>query len=245
MRYRDERYHWQVEFETRECTIPADELTRMQQSLAPLGEAVADLPSSELQIKVIHHPRSATYHVEARLKLPGQTLFAGDRDTYLDTAFQRCIPRLIQRVAAYQQYPNRRTTAVAERLTALERDVVAPEDPDAGPLAAAVEAGDYLRFRTALVGYEDWLRKRVGRWIQRYPEAEVLVGNGLALGDLVEEVYLNAFEQFSRRSTEVPFREWLDGLIAPSLKVLLRHPDEERENASLVRSLRETPVAQR
>jgi len=244
MRYREERYHWQVEFETRECTIPADELTRMQNALAPLGEAVADFPASELRIKVIYHPRSDTYHVVARLKLPGQTLFTGERDPYLDTAFQRCIPKLSQRVAAYKQHTNRQTTAVAERLTALERDIMAPEDADAGPLAAAVQAGDYLRFRTALVGYEDWLRKRVGRWVQRYPEAQAQVGNGLALGDLVEEVYLNAFEQFSRRSTDVPFAEWLDQLIDPSLKVLLRHPDEERENASLVRSLRATPLAQ-
>jgi hypothetical protein len=28
----------------------------------------------------------------------------------------------------------------------------------------------------------------------------------------------------------------------PSLKMLLSHPDEEKENASLVRTLRETPL---
>ena len=91
-------------------------------------------------------------------------------------------------------------------------------------------------------GYEEWLRRRVGRWIQRYPEAEARVGDGLLIGDLVEEVYLNAFEHFTERSRDVPLRDWIEGLIDPSLKLLLKNPAEERENASLARTLRETPL---
>ena len=62
----------------------------------------------------------------------------------------------------------------------------------------------------------------------------------LLLGDIVEEVYLNAFERYSHRQAEVPFHDWLDSLIDPSLKGLLRNPEEGRENASLARTLRET-----
>jgi hypothetical protein len=68
------------------------------------------------------------------------------------------------------------------------------------------------------------------------------VGDSLAIGDLVEEVYLNAFERFTGRSCDVPLRDWLDGLIDPSLKLLLKHPAQEGENASLARTLRETPL---
>src|SRR5205085_9646825 len=98
MQYSDDRYHLRVEIQQKGCNIPQDELTRIQQSLQPLGEAVQDFPSSELTINVICHPRSQAYHVEARLKVPGKTHFSSDEDAYLDTAFQRCLRKLVQLV---------------------------------------------------------------------------------------------------------------------------------------------------
>jgi hypothetical protein len=64
----------------------------------------------------------------------------------------------------------------------------------------------------------------------------------LRLGDIVEEIYLNAFEQFTRRPTALRLSEWLENLIEPSIRALLRHPDEEAENASMARTLREAPM---
>jgi len=78
--------------------------------------------------------------------------------------------------------------------------------------------------------------------VQRYPQAQAQIGRGLAIGDVVEEVYLNAFERFGRRPTEVPFHEWLEELIDLSVRLLLRNPDEEAENASLARTVREGPL---
>jgi hypothetical protein len=242
MHYTDARYRLRVNIEAKECTIPQDELGRMQGSLNQLGEAACDFPSAELWINVIRHPRSSAYHVEARLKVPGKTFVSGDEDTYLDSAFQRCMRNLTQKVVLYRANPNQAAAEQARRLERLNNNIVAPEDPADGPLGKVVTDGDYRAFRTALSGYEEWLRKRVGRWIQRYPEAEARVGDGLAIGDLVEQVYLNAFEHFTERSRDVPLRDWIDGLIDPSLKLLLKHPDEERENASLARTLRETPL---
>src|SRR5438477_11847244 len=95
---------------------------------------------------------------------------------------------------------------------------IAPADADSGILGEAVKAGNYQAFRSALVPYEEWLRKRAGRWIQRYPEAEAKLGQGLAIGDLVEEVYLVAFEHYPHWPREVPFHEWLDSLNDPALR---------------------------
>src|SRR5438874_8242820 len=120
--------------------------------------------------------------------------------------------------------------------------MIAPASADSGVLGEAFQAGDYRRFRAALSSYEEWLRKRVGRWIQRYPEAEARLHNGLLIGDVIEEVYLNAFEHFTEWPREVALHDWLDGLIDPSLKSLLKRPDEGRENASLARTLSETPL---
>src|SRR5207253_4887598 len=100
----------------------------------------------------------------------------------------------------------------------------------------------YKTFRTILSGYEEWLRKRVGRWVQRYPEAQARVGKGLRLGDVVEEVFLTAFERYEHRLADVPFHDWLDSLIDPSVKLLLREPDEEAENIRLARASLQAPV---
>src|SRR5207237_6225755 len=106
MQYSDDRYRLRVEIQQKGCSIPQDELTRMQQSLQPLGEAVQDFPGSELTINVICHPRSQAHHVEARLRVPGKTLFSSDEDSYLDTAFQRCLHKLVHRVDMYKETPD-------------------------------------------------------------------------------------------------------------------------------------------
>jgi len=174
--------------------------------------------------------------------LPGKTLFNSDYGEDYRMAFDRLVQKLGDQVADYREHPNRGAEKVARQRAVLDRDIVAPEGPDIGPLGQAVQDGDYRTFRRLLSGYEEWLRDRIGRWVQRYPDAEAQVGNRLRLGDLLEEVYLNAFERYPQWPTEVPFHEWLDGLIDPSLKEFLRHPDEERENASIARTLRNAPL---
>jgi hypothetical protein len=120
----------------------------------------------------------------------------------------------------------------------LDRSIVAPEDPAAGPLGEAARAGDYRRFRNALSGYEEWLRARVGQWLARYPRLQARVRDERALDECVEEVCLNAFERYTQRPAEVRLSPWLEDLIPPSLRSLLRNP-EERENISMAQSSRE------
>jgi hypothetical protein len=242
MQYSDNSTYLHVEIRAQGCEIPTDERARIQAALAEIGGVARDFPASDLAIRVLYHPRSQAYHVEFKLKLPGRTLFGDETDAYLDSAFQRGLCKLVRKAEAYRDHPDREAAEAAEQRIALDREVVAPEDPDGGRLAEAVRNGDYRSFRVALTPYEEWLRKRVGRWVQRYPEAEAQVGRRLLLGDVIEEVYLNAFEGFTGRPTNVRFGEWLDGLIDPSLKALLRHPDEERESAILARTLREPPL---
>src|SRR5262249_22092433 len=184
-------------------SIPEDELARMQASLEPLGEAVRDFPHSDLWFNVVYHPNSRIYHVEAKLKVPGRTFFSGDTDPYLDSAYQRCVRQMVQRLTEYKDHPDGQAQEQAGRQATLDREIMAPQDPADGILGRAVAGGDYRAFRTALSGYEEWLRKRVGRWIQRYPQAEAQVGDGLLIGDLLEEVYLNAFERVPAQPTEV------------------------------------------
>jgi len=231
-----------VEITTKGCAIPQDERERLQTSLGALAETVKDFPDPALWINTVYHPRSQRYNVELKLKLPGQTLITGEEDPYLDSALQRGVQKLLQETQVYTEHPDLVKVAAAERRETLDREVVAPEAPDAGPLAEAVQAGNYRVFRTALAGYEEWLRKRVGRLVQRRPEAQAQVGKQLRLGDVVEEVYLHAFEQFTHRPTALPLNEWLESLIDPSILAVLRHPAEEREAASWARTVRDTSL---
>ena len=239
MRYFDAPHHLQVQFDAKDCQIPPDELSRMQRSLAPLSEAVKEFAMSELWITCICHPRSQTFHVEGKLKMPGRTVITGDRDTHLDTAFQRCVQKMVRRIEAYEERPNREAMDLVKRQEELDRNLLAPEDPSVGPLGEAVQAGDYRRFRHGLSSYDEWLQSRVGQWLARYPELQTRVRDGAALDDCVEEVYLNAFEHYPHWPTEVRFHEWLEGLISPSLEALLRDPEAEKENVRFAESVRE------
>jgi hypothetical protein len=241
MRHTDHRGRLEVNIQTQECDLPDDQLARIGAPLDRLAQAIGQLPAS-LELNVVRHPRSDRFHAEAALRLPRRSLFTGDWDAYLDPALQRCLRKLLHKAEAYTHKPDRRADEVAVDVWAMNNEILAPQDPDEGPLGQAAEAGDYGRFRRLLAGYDDWLRLRVGRWLQRYPAANARVGEGLAIGDVVEEVFLNAFERYAERSGHETVRDFLDDLLDPSLHALLNSPAEERENIAIARTLRQTPL---
>src|SRR5690606_22291702 len=100
-------------------------------------------------------------------------------------------------------------------------------------------AQDYGAFRAELSGFEEPIRRRVGRWIQRYPDLDATFGEYLPLDDLVEEVMLTAFEQYESRPEAMRLGDWLESLIDPAMRSFLRHPEEELEAISYARTLRE------
>jgi hypothetical protein len=110
-------------------------------------------------------------------------------------------------------------------------------EPDAAAIGQAVEAADYAAFRRATYEYEEPLRKRIGRWVARYPHMEAQIGTRFSIDDIVESVLLDAFESYTRRPDQVRLGDWLEGLIDPALQRLQRHAGEELENVNAVRSL--------
>jgi hypothetical protein len=241
MRHTDQRRRLRVDIVTQECELPRDELSRIQNPLDRVALAVGDLPS-ELDMTIVHHPRSHRFHVEAALSLPRRTIFTGDWDDYLDTALNRCLRKLIRQAEEYQQEADHQDDETASRIERMNHDGMAPEDPSADALGAAASIGDFHAFRRLLSGHEEWLRLRIGRWLQRYPELEAEIGRRLRIGDLVEEVFLNAFERYNQRSNDVPLHQWLDSLIDPSLQDFRHDPIEERENISFARTLKDMPA---
>src|SRR5947207_656222 len=76
----------------------------------------------------------------------------------------------------------------------------------------------------------------VGRWVERDPATDAAIGTRFTIADVVEEVFLTAFETYDDRPQGLRFGDWLDSLIDPAVKELLRHP-EELESVSLARTL--------
>ena len=121
-----------------------------------------------------------------------------------------------------------------EKGTHQEMAPATPIDPAA--LDAAAEAGDYPAFRAAVTPYEDAVRLRAGRWVERYPEVQGRMGRGLDVIDVVEGVFLAAFEGYECRPAGVRFGDWLEGPIDPTVRAIAHNPDEELENINMARS---------
>ena len=228
----------QVDIETKECDIPEDQRARMQDGLERIGEAVQDFPESHLWLTVVFHPNSQAFHVQSKLRLPGHTIVTGGQSEHLDTAFERCLERTLKRVELYRRDPDETAIERASARNRLAAASIGQADRLFAGLNAAAERSDYLEFRHALRGHEDWLRLRVGRWVQRYPGVEDEIGRTLEISDLVEEVFLLAFERYADRPQPMPLRDWLDSLIDPAIHSFWRQPFEEKETLDRLQSAR-------
>jgi len=238
MPFSDTSYNLRIELDTNNCELTPTQIEHFEQGLAPLRKPVEKFPVSDLYITVTYQPRSNAYRVNTALVLTGRTLAAGDIDQYAYPAFERCIRKLARRVETYEAD----LADVEERKKhqkGTHHDVFPETPPDVELLEKAVAEQDYVAFRNAMTVYEEPLRKRIGRWVQRYPAIEQRIGEDLNLNDMVEEVFLNALERWDKRPDEVPLGEWLEQLIDPSVRLLAEHPAEELENIDFARSLRE------
>lgn len=238
MPFPDEFYNLRIELDTKNFDFSQADLDQMEDGLNPLRDPVQRFPVSDLYITVTYHPTPNDYHVRTSLVLPSRTLLTGDRDVNPLTAWNRCVRKLVSKLAAYKE----NLELTEERRKAQEgtvQEVVPEAEPEVDKLHQAVEAGDYAAFREATYVYEEAVRKRAGRWIGRYPEFETELGISYKLDDLVEETFLNAFEYFQQRPQNLRLGRWLEALIDPSVKALLKNPEAEQQNIEAVRNLRD------
>jgi ribosome-associated translation inhibitor RaiA len=238
MAYPDESYDLRIELDTKRCELSAEEIDRLSERLAPLRKVVHQFPVSDLYITVYHYPRDGRYNVHTALVLTGKTLFTADHDVAVAPAFERCVRKLVKKVQAYKAgMGNEAERHKQEKGT--HQGVFPDREPDTALLGQAASNGDYPAFRQATLMYEEPVRKRAGRWAQRYPQVNALIGSRLSLEDIVEEIFLNAFERYPQKPAQVRLGDWLERLIHPSLQAMLENPDAELENVQLARTWRE------
>jgi ribosome-associated translation inhibitor RaiA len=218
------------------CPLSPDDLARLTDDVNEMARQVEAFPVSDFHVLIEYNNRSNDYSVKVTLILPGSTLVANDHDPAMSAAFERCLTSLTENIRAYKdRLGNVEEWQKSEKGT--RQEVLPNPAPDESALSDAVEAADYPAFRAALLVYEESLRKRAGRWIERYPDGEARLGrHQLEVADVVEDVFLMAFEGFARRHPELRLSEWLVGLIDPAVKALRAGGDEELENVNMARS---------
>lgn len=239
MPFSDQSYNLRIELDTKNFSLSAAEIDKMERDLHTLRKLVRDFPVSDLFITIFYHPRSNMYHVKTSLRLTGRTLFTGDHDTQFHPAYERCLRKLVHKVESYKHSLGSEPELKKETQGTLH-EVIPTREPDAEAMQKAVDDYDYSAFWRAVAVYEEPVRKRAGRWIERYPQAAAQLGTSLSLDEIVEEVFLNAFERYERRP-HVPLGTWLEELIDDSIRAFIENPDAERENVRFVQTLREAP----
>jgi len=233
MRYTDEDHDLRVQIQSHHYELSPEIKERMESDLEALRKLVRAFPVAELHVDISRHVRRKDFHLRTSLRLPQKTLFTGERDIWPDRAYEQCIRKLVNKVKAYKEALGRKPAQ--ERVAAgLVHEVYPSREPDLVKLADAAREGDYFAFREELRVYQESLDERIGRWIQRYPEAQAMLGRELVLSDIVEEVYLQAFERFLDRPSD-RLGNWLGSLIDPSLKALFADPDGELDNIRFVK----------
>jgi ribosome-associated translation inhibitor RaiA len=218
MLFRDQTYDLRLQVDGRNYELSPEEREKMESDLLTLRKLLAGFPVADLHVQVHFHARSRDFHVKTRLRLPQEILFTGERHVLFHPAWERCVRKLVRKARAYKERLS--SKAEREKHAMGTRHEVRPEaEPDRRKLEEAVRGEHYAAFREAVSLYDDSLRQRLGRWIERYPEINAKLGEEFLLSDVLEEVYLQAFEGYEARP---PGRlgDWLESLMEPALRSL-------------------------
>jgi ribosome-associated translation inhibitor RaiA len=241
MRFTDQSYNLLVDLDMKHGELSTGELNKMETMLSPLGDMVRHFPVSKLHVLVSYRPRTTDYMVRTSLILSGETLVSSDHHPQAHAAFEHCINNLVRELQRYKD----RLGDVPERTkqqVGTHHDLVPTLPPDAAAIDAAVREGDYTAFRTAMSGYDLPVQQAVGRWVERYPEVAGRIGNGLQISDIVEDVFLTAFDEYEHRPRELRLGDWLGRCIDTAIKAIAAHPDREIENVRMARLAREAEI---
>ena len=229
------RHKLQVHFDLHECRLTDDVLAGLADDADSLARQVGNFPQADFRAVIEWKSRTNEYVVKLTLILPGETLVTSDHDAVVHPAFERSLASLEDQVKAYKDRLNQADER-RKREAGTIQDMQPATAVDVATLDAAVRAGDYPAYRAQLAPYEDPVRLRVGRWVERYPAVQARMGKGLETIDLVEAVFLAAFEAHEKRPDGVRLGDWLEGLLDPAVKAFEHHPDEELENVNMARA---------
>lgn len=212
---------------------------QIEDEMEHLKPLIAKFPTRVLHVNLKFNANSDQYEVRLALVLPGQTFATGGVDTAWHPVLETAVHKLKRRVEHYKEDLENVT---ARRHHAADHDhpVEPTQQIDGHALLSAVEADQYSDFRQLLSPFESSLRDRIGRWVQRYPQINAMIGESIFIADILEEVFLLAFERFAKRTPQLMLGPWLETLVDPAVQQIASDPERELEAIGFLRSWQET-----
>ncbi|WP_164101928.1 hypothetical protein [Candidatus Laterigemmans baculatus] len=235
----DEASKMRIDLDAEGFKISEADVTSIETDVDYLRPLVKDFPTAVLYITIVLNESSQQYEVRTSLVLPGRTFSTGDTAEHWQPSLEQCLRKVGRRVEHYKSSMSG-DARHAHLAAGTVHDVEPSQLIDGQKVQEAHEQDDYVSFRRCLFPYEDSLRTRIGRWIERYPQVTAALGHRLQIDDIIEETFLLAFERYPKWPREVLFGDWLEHLIDPAVRLLARHPTRELETISYMRTLQET-----
>ncbi len=189
---------------------------RLAEAVAHIDRLTDTFPNRRLRITVERQGHGEDCQVRVHLSTLRHHLVASDRAPSVAPAIQRCVDILSERIALKKDRVHRHHGERTIRRAKEEGGLFDHES-----LRRAHADGDYEAFRDALGGIPDVLEAECARRIKFNADAEALVGDAFTFEDVVETAISEAFDNFSARPENVPFREWMIAHVAPAIDELV------------------------
>jgi len=228
-----------IDLDTQNMTLAAEEIQWLESEVGKLKPMLANFPVQILHIDLEYNQNSLQFEGRLALVLPKQTFATAGVDRNWQAIMEHAVRRMIRRLEHYKHDLSR--VAQRQATAAGERAVVEPTRQVSGAeVQEAIQQNDYSGYRTAVSPYESSLHDRVGRWVQRTPEFQAMIGERLTISDIVEEVFMLSFDQFEDWRSDQWFGQWLEELVDPAIRTLVHGSEEDLEAVRFQQSWRET-----
>lgn len=186
------------------------EIEHIEQGVATIARRVEVFPRKRLHVDVRGVPKRSLFQITVTLELPHRQLVVGDlgvRQSF-PTAWRRCVKKLEHKLDAYLLRLSGR-----ERVRPVAEAKATPRlSAESGRELERLRNGrDFAGFAEAL---ED-LRVEIVRHVQRIQGSSP--SPDLPEDEVVEAVFVLAFDAFDRRPHDLSFVDWIQGLVPRAL----------------------------
>ncbi|KAA5546117.1 hypothetical protein FYK55_04265 [Roseiconus nitratireducens] len=196
-------------------TLSPEELAVVSSEINRVRPLVTERPEQLPHVSIRFDPDGEIYHVLIDTEVSGQSVHSRANDGQWQTALRTAIRKLVPRFEAAVESNG---TLGAGRESSDEEAVGrARWALDESALQRAVEQNNYAQFRAQLYPLEPHLHERIGREVRCDVMPDEAHADHLFMADIIEDLFLMAFEQFDQRPQDITFVQWLDSLIAPTI----------------------------
>ncbi|MEZ0228744.1 MAG: hypothetical protein ACAI25_08980 [Planctomycetota bacterium] len=193
-----------VELKTNGYPLSNFDQDRLAEAVAHIDRLTDTFPNRRLHVTVERFGHSEDCQVRVYLSTLKHRLVAVDRAASVAPAIQRCVNVLSGQIQLSKDRVHRNH---GER--AIRRAKEEAGSFDYEKLRLAHLKGDFEAFRDALGEIPDMLEAEIPRRMKFHPDAEALLGDAFNFDDIVATIVFHAFANFTARTQNVPFREWL------------------------------------